>query len=406
MLRALSLAGIGLAWLGASAQNIVSGEYWVDIDPGWGQGNPIIGMPAQADVTNHQFAVPTSALSSGLHIVGIRTKDALGHWSLTNTKPLYVNAALDAADIVRTVYFWNTDSGWSSGTDVGIDGNPDVTGTVTASLTGTTPGLNNLFVRSKDANGHWSVTNTVPVYVDPPDSDAPIVRTEYFWNSDPGWGLGTDAALQGQPDVNDVVAANSDDAVQGLNNLFVRARDAHGHWSLTRPVPIYAEASSDGVIVAAESFWDADPGFGQGDPVQGWTSGADVSGAFGVAVPIDIGLGLHQLFIRTLDSHGHWSLTNWKVDLIDVDGTTNSDDLTAQLGLSAYPNPFTEGFMVRSRNQHALRAVLYDPQGKLVHDNVIRGQSYIDLSQHSRGTYTALFWTENGRILRTTMIKQ
>ena len=149
--------------LGACAQNMMSGEYWVDSDPGWGQGTPITGMPAQSNIPAHQFTVLTDTLTPGIHIIGIRTKDANGRWSITNLEPVYVNAAPETADIVRTVYFWNTDAGWSSGTDAGIDGGPIVSGTVSASLAGTATGINNLFVRSVDANGHWSLTNTTRV---------------------------------------------------------------------------------------------------------------------------------------------------------------------------------------------------------------------------------------------------
>ncbi|MBK7944859.1 MAG: hypothetical protein IPJ85_05905 [Flavobacteriales bacterium] len=246
MLRAIFLAGTCLAVLGACAQNMAAGEYWVDTDPGWGQGSPINGIPAQPDVSAQQFTAPTAGLAPGLHIVGIRTKDASGHWSLTNTTPVHVDAPLDGAEIVHTEYFWNSDSGWGTGTDASINGSPDIVDAVTASLSGTTPGMNNLFVRSKDINGHWSQTNSYPVYVDPPDTDAAIARTEYFWNTDPGWGQGSSTALAGQSEVNNAVAASSADVVTGLNNLFVRSMDTHGHWSLTNAVPLYAEASPSG----------------------------------------------------------------------------------------------------------------------------------------------------------------
>jgi hypothetical protein len=403
MIRAMILAGASLAMLGACAQNMVTGEFWVDSDPGWGQGSAITGMPIQTDVPAQQFAVPTTALDPGMHIIGIRTKDADGHWSQTNLIPTYINAAAQTADIVRTVYFWNTDTGWNSGTDTGIDGDPSVTGTVSASMSGTTPGLNTLFVRSQDATGHWSLTNSTPVYVDPPDANTPIVRTEYFLNTDPGWGNGADAEVDGQPDVNGLVSADISGAVQGVNTLYVRSQDAHGHWSLTNTVPLMAEDSSSGIIIAAESFWDVDPGFGQGDPVQGWTPGADVLGDFDITVPF-IGWGVHTLFIRSLDFHGHWSLTNWKID-IQV-GTVNVEDLAALLNISTYPNPFTEGITVRTADGLPVRVVLYDPQGKLVHDKMLTGETFIHLEGQASGAYTAFFWKDLERIHRVTLIKQ
>ncbi len=398
--------------LGTCAQgtaNMVAGEYWVDTDPGWGQGTATGGL-AQPDVANVLFQIPTGTLSVGMHTLGIRTKDAHGHWSLTNVTPLYVAAAPQAANIVRTVYFWNTDAGWNSGTDADIDGTQQVSGQVTASLAGTTPGMNTLFARSQDAHGRWSLTNTTPVYVDVPDANAAIVRTEYFLNSDPGWGAGLDADVDGAAEVPPTATtANIAEATVGTNTLFYRSKDSHGHWSLTNQVPLYVDAADeDAEIVAAESFWDVDPGFGQGDPVPDWTPGADVSGQFNVVVPENLQEnGYHQLFVRTFDSHGHWSLTNFGVDTVYVHPLgTGVDGEASASAISTYPNPFTSGITVRTDDGKPLRVVLYDPQGKLVHDKVLNGETYIDLSRHASGTYTAFFWKELERIHRVQLVKQ
>lgn len=402
---AVIVMGACVSVLTVRAQNMVAGEYWVDSDPGWGAGLPIAGIPPQPEVAGLLFAIPTGGLAPGNHIVGLRTRDANGHWSLTRTIPVYVNPALDDADIVRSVYFWNTDTGWNNGTDAGVDGASDVNGTVTASLNGTVPGMNNLFVRSLGANGHWSLTRALPVYVDAPDEDAAITRTEYFWNTDPGWALGANAGMDGQPDLNGPVVLSTADATDGLNTLFIRSLDAHGHWSLTRPIPIHTEAGPSGVMVAAESFWDVDPGFGSGDPVPGWSPGTDVQGAYDILVPFGLGLGAHRLFIRTIDSHGHWSLTNWEVDSVIVDGTTDAEDLWTSAGISTYPNPFTEGITVRTAGGAPVRVVIYDPQGKLVHDKMLSGETRIDLREQGSGAYTAFFWKADERIHTTTLIK-
>jgi len=402
----MAAIGVCTSMLAVRAQNMVACEYWVDSDPGWGSAVPVAGVPVQPDVPGLQFAIPTGALTPGSHIVGVRTLDADGRWSLTRTIPVYVNPPLADADIVRSVYFWNSDAGWNSGTDADVDGAADVTGTVTASLNGTVTGMNHLFVRSLDANGHWSLTRALPIHVDEPDEDVAIARTEYFWNSDPGWGLGVDAGLDGQPEVSGQVPLATAAATDGLNTLFVRTKDVHGHWSLTRPIPILTESEPSGVVVAAESFWDEDPGFGSGDPVTAWSPGTDVQGAYDVMVPLGLGLGGHRLFIRTVDSHGHWSLTNWKVDSVMVDGTTDTEELWTNAGIATYPNPFTERITVRSADGAPVRVVIYDPQGKQVHDKVLSGETSIDLREHSSGVYTAFFWKDTERIYTTTLIKQ
>lgn len=332
MLRILLLAGAIPAVLGACAQNMVAGEYWVDADPGFGEATPFgpdLGDTPQEVV---QFNVATVDLSSGLHTIGYRTMDAMGRWSHTNMRPVYIVA---------------------------------------------------------------SPTNAV------------IVRTEYFLNTDPGWGAGLDADVDGAAEIPPTaITANLNGAVPGMNTLFYRTKDAHGHWSHTNRVPLYVENAPSGEIVAAESFWDLDPGFGQGDPVPGWTPSVDVSGQFNVMVPIDIGWGYHKLYLRTRDSHDHWSLTNWQLDSVNVRGTVDVNDLAAQTGISTYPNPFTDGITVRTDDGQPLRVVLYDPQGKLVHDKLLTGTTHIDLAHHASGAFTAFFWKDRERIHRTTLIKQ
>jgi hypothetical protein len=103
-----------------------------------------------------------------------------------------------------------------------------------------------------------------------------------------------------------------------------------------------------------------------------------------------------------MDSNGKWSLTNFfSADVVH----TNVADLFTQTGITTYPNPFSEGITVRSEDGQPLRVVLYDPQGKLVHDKVLNGETYIDLGQHASGTYTAFFWKELERIHRVQLVK-
>jgi len=74
--------------------------------------------------------------------------------------------------------------------------------------------------------------------------------------------------------------------------------------------------------------------------------------------------------------------------------------------IALYPNPFTDGTTVRSEDGKPIRVVLYDPQGRLVHDKVLNGETYIDLQGLANGTYTAFFWKELERIHKVQLIKQ
>ena len=335
MLRLTMLVGIIPAALGTCAQNMVTGEYWVDTDPGFGAAFPfdpnLTGTP---DETVQMTINPddTPLLLPGTHTVGYRTMDDSGRWSLTNLRA---------------------------------------------------------------------------VYIAPAPLNAEIIRTEYFLNTDPFWGNGHDANVSGSDDLPAVATtADLSDGHVGMNTLFYRTLDAERHWSITNHVPLYIADSSHGVVVRAESFWDVDPGFGGGDPLQNWTQGENVSGEFYVYVPDTLTPGNHKLYIRSLDSRGRWSLTNWKADSVSVEQNTGLSDLSTNTGISVFPNPFTDAITVQPADAQPLRVILYDPQGKLVHDEVLNTSKRIDLSGLSNGAYTAFFWKDLERIHRVTVVKQ
>ena len=111
---------------------------------------------------------------------------------------------------------------------------------------------------------------------------------------------------------------------------------------------------------------------------------------------------INILMVRALDLVGRWSLTNRVI----VDGSTSAEELSAAFAISTYPNPFTEGITVRIDDGQPVRVILYDPQGKLIYDETLNGETRIDLSQHANGSYTAFFWKEMKRIHRVQLVKQ
>ena len=67
----------------ASPQNITVAEYFIDTDPGIGNGQPI-SISAAVNITNAIAAINTTGLSNGVHRLYIRTKGNEGRWSITN----------------------------------------------------------------------------------------------------------------------------------------------------------------------------------------------------------------------------------------------------------------------------------------------------------------------------------
>ncbi len=144
----------------AFAQKITQLEYWIDKDPGFGKATPITGMTAAIDISSFDFPL-AGTLSKGIHIIGIRSKDEYGVWSLTNH--VFVNV-LDSSKgkIIELEYFWDNDPGFGKGQkqkpDLPIKDLNEVNLKVNVP---TTLSLGNhlLYVRSLDDRGQWSHTN-------------------------------------------------------------------------------------------------------------------------------------------------------------------------------------------------------------------------------------------------------
>ena len=115
----------------------------------------------------------------------------------------------------------------------------------------------------------------------------------------------------------------------GLHQLGFRAEDASSNWSAINWLPVQVQnaatlsasvaASSIGDagkrLVAAEYFWDSDPGNGNGTPIsvppgESFTLGTPGTNLFNASVA-SLAAGLHQLGFRAEDASSNWSTVNW-----------------------------------------------------------------------------------------------
>lgn len=140
------------------AQTLERGEYFVDLDPGFGNGTSITFAPATEVAL--QLPIPVSGLSTGSHVLGFRMKDADGNWGLTNRRLFMVSSMAPGGDIVRFEHFLDADPGFGNGTQVVAAAAPEVTNLLFDVLTdGLAPGAHTLFVRALSSTGAWSITN-------------------------------------------------------------------------------------------------------------------------------------------------------------------------------------------------------------------------------------------------------
>ncbi len=319
----------------AAVSAITNIEYYIDGNVGFGSGTPLTGFTSSANINNFNGTLDLTSLPAGLHRIYIRSKDANGQWSLTQNSffdnynvPVYNTAPVAASNIVQLEYFIdNNDLGFGNCSPITITPNTDIANLMAnINVTGLAPGVHRLFIRSKDANGKWSLTNfsifdnasSMP-YPSAPAPVTNIVQIEYFLdNNDAGLGNCTPITITPNTDVAGLNAnINITGLVQGVHRLFIRSKDAGGHWSLTnfsvfdnssvRDYP--AAASAPPAIGNMEYFIDVDPGFGNATPLTVPGNTGDINGyAVNVNLSGTLSPGTHYLYIRS--KQNPWSLTN------------------------------------------------------------------------------------------------
>ena len=143
-----------------------------------------------------------------------------------------------AQNITRIEYFINTDPGFGLATALsGYTPSANVTNlSANINLNLFNTGINMLYVRAKDANGQWGITNHYVFIKEPttPATAVNITALEYFIDTDPGFALATAVPITPAQNIsNFTFPANITTVAVGTHNLFIRAKDANGQWSLT-----------------------------------------------------------------------------------------------------------------------------------------------------------------------------
>lgn len=151
----------------AQAPDVVYMEYFIDTDPGEGNGNVIPVVPG--DIVEVDYNIDVSGYDVGLHRVCFRALDSEGKWSLTNNFNVYIEEpvnVLPARDIVAGEYFIDTDPGYGNGTPLTLNPAPliDEIFQVT-DVSGLDAGEHYLHFRVMDEEGKWSHNNWVKFFM-------------------------------------------------------------------------------------------------------------------------------------------------------------------------------------------------------------------------------------------------
>jgi hypothetical protein len=309
MQRLLTLLFMIVFISSAQSQNITNAEYFFDVDPGRGNGTAIT-VSSPGDIVNFTASASTASLGTGFHFIAIRVKDANGKWGLYEARGFYISSSTaDAANITAAEYFFDADPGAGNGTATSVGASGAIVNFTAVIPTSLSPGFHFLSIRVKDANGKWGIYEARGFYISSATANtANITSAEYFFDADPGTGNGTTTSVGASgPTVNFTVAIPTALSA-GFHFLAIRTKDADGKWGLFEKRGFYIStiATNTTDIVAAEYFFDSDPGRGNGTSTSVGASGATVN--FTAVIPTSLSPGFHFLAIRTKNAEGKWGL--------------------------------------------------------------------------------------------------
>lgn len=287
----------------AQEQEPMRMEYFLDTDPGYGLAQAITNI----HVGNNELTFDLSDAPWGAHVLYVRSQDSEGRWSATMSRPLYIERL---QDIAYVEYFIDNDPGIGQATPLTLpmqDYKAHLLFDFEVSTASLSLGEHELFIRARDVFDQWTDVMSRRFTVvsggqpDPPVGGGDLSRLEYFFDTDPGYGLGFPLE---KPSTGTNTYLMSFTAVEyGAHVLYLRAQDDADNWSATLSRPLYV-LNPQGVA-AIEYFIDNDPGEGLATPVALPDS---LTAPFAFEVPVNnMSDGAHQFSVRVKGLEGLWS---------------------------------------------------------------------------------------------------
>jgi len=265
---------MSFAGLNVSPVHIDRAEYFVDQDPGPGNGTaisvPVDGLFDSLREAVSVSGIDPSALPLGPHTLFVRMHGSDGIWGPARSvgsgvlSPSAFNFEVSGTRTVTALeYYVDTDPGAGNGTPLPL---PTVTGSIfqsalrNLSIDLLSLGPHTLYLRAKDGDNRWGPTHQR--WFEIISTNKTISGAEYFVDTDPGAGAGSvllpaDGAFdEGAEQTQGVL--NTVSLAEGLHRVYARAQSSDGAWSsaVSRDVsvgggPFITSISPDADVVNA-----------------------------------------------------------------------------------------------------------------------------------------------------------
>jgi len=247
----------------AQLYKMVRAEYFIDADPGFGQGTAI--TLSNDSLVDMNLNVDISSLQGGQHFLFIRAQNDSGYWSTTALHNFIVssNATIKIVDYME--YFVDTDPGFGQATSMPLTSDSLIDNTFPFNISSATGGAHILGVRARDSAGGWSQTVLRQFVVSSGTHSPNVVKVEYAFDTDPGFGNASSITLTPDSLINKTVSIDVSSLSSGSHILMIRAQDANGGWSQTATkLVVTSPATAFPPITKLRYGFDTAPLMGQG----------------------------------------------------------------------------------------------------------------------------------------------
>lgn len=240
-------------------QDLIAAEYYLDTDPGFGQGTVLSFTPSDSVLLESNLDL--SGLAPGIHQLGVRAMNRFGNWSQSNLQTFFVIGSPAIPDLVAAEYYFDEDPGFGMGLPINVVASDSLLLTPSLDLTGLNPGIHQLHIRVQNATGNWSHSNTAVLFAVVAQEVASIDYLEYYFNEDPGFGLGISIEISPGDSImiNETIDLSSF-AEGEILQFAIRARDSNGSWSASFSQEIIVANLEEQVIsftmIAAKTYGD------------------------------------------------------------------------------------------------------------------------------------------------------
>lgn len=379
--------------------NISEIEYFFDSDPG--VGNAINVGVTNTSTLNENLNIPISSLSSGIHILHMRSKNESNIWSFYGRQSFYIaNFSTNLDNIIdEAEYFIDTDPGVGNATALSISSGSNLDTSFAIPLNSIPTGIHILHIRVKNDLNQWSLYARQTFYKSPQILGNDIVAAEYFVDADPGVGNAEVLSISQGEILNEFFSIPLTAISEGIHILHIRVKNNLNQWGLYARQVFYKSPQITGnEIIAAEYFIDEDPGIGIATPIS-ITQGASVDELLNITIPEDLSEGDHVLHLRVQRSDGNWGLYG-RPEF----STVLAVDSSILKKFTMYPNPVEDVLNIINTNLQIEHLKVIDSNGRIVFEK-FQNLDYIDVSSLQSGIYLIQIKTNLGSISKKIIKK-